>query len=41
MDPRATGLVSLDLLRYYYYGALVFLGLKRYGEALDFFKTVS
>jgi len=33
--------MSVDLLRYYYYGGLVFIGLKRFNDALDFFKTVS
>jgi hypothetical protein len=40
VEPRSTGLVALDVLRYFYYGGMVFVGLKRFTDALDFFKTV-
>ena len=40
MDPQRTSLPSVDLLRYYYYGGMVYIGLKRYNDALDFFRTV-
>lgn len=40
VDPPSTALGALDLLRFYYYGGMAFVGLKRYSDALDFFRTV-
>ena len=40
VDPVKTGMVALDLLRYFYYAAMVFVGLQRYGDACDCFRTV-
>lgn len=40
VDPVKTGMVALDLLRYFYYAGMVFVGLQRYGDACDCFRTV-
>jgi COP9 signalosome complex subunit 3 len=41
VSTEATGLQSKDLLCYFYYGGRVYLGLKQYKKALEFFKLVS
>ena len=41
VDPAATGLTPLHFLRYFYYGGIVYTGVKRWKHALDSFLTVS
>jgi len=36
----ADGITSRDLLLYYYYGGMVYVGLKQYKKAVSFFKIV-
>jgi len=38
--PDGKGVYPKDVLLYYYYGGLVYTGLKKYKKALDFFKVV-
>lgn len=38
-DNRATGFSQADYLRFWYYGGLVFTGLKDFGRAIDYFET--
>jgi COP9 signalosome complex subunit 3 len=40
VSTEATGLTPKDLLCYYYYGGRVYIGLKQYKKALEFFKLV-
>ena len=37
IEPLKTGLTTEDLMLYFYYGGIVFGGLKRYGKAAEFF----
>ena len=39
VSPAATALTSADYLRYFYYAGMVFIGLKRYGDAIDMFQV--
>jgi len=40
VNPEATGITSKDLLLYYYYGGMVYTGLKQFKKALNFFRLV-
>lgn len=40
VDPKATGLVALDLLRHFHHAGLVLAALGRHADAADAFKTV-
>jgi COP9 signalosome complex subunit 3 len=40
VSTEATGLTPRDLLCYYYYGGRVYVGMKQYKKALEFFKLV-
>lgn len=40
VSTEATGLTPRDLLCYYYYGGRVYIGMKQYKKALEFFKLV-
>jgi COP9 signalosome complex subunit 3 len=40
VNPDATGITPKDLLCYYYYGGRVYIGMKQYKKALEFFKLV-
>eukprot|EP01102_Stenamoeba_stenopodia_P021489 TRINITY_DN866_c0_g1_i1.p1 TRINITY_DN866_c0_g1~~TRINITY_DN866_c0_g1_i1.p1 ORF type:complete len:430 (+),score=72.25 TRINITY_DN866_c0_g1_i1:139-1428(+) len=40
IDPASTGLTPQDMLRYFYYGGIVYIGLKQYKKALEMFKLV-
>ncbi|CAM9126931.1 unnamed protein product [Sphacelaria rigidula] len=37
VDPKATGLTPLHFLRHFYYGGIVYIGTKRWKDALDSF----
>jgi COP9 signalosome complex subunit 3 len=39
LQPDKTGLTPKEMLLYYYYGGMIYLGLKRFKEASDFFET--
>ncbi|KAL0480236.1 TSC13 [Acrasis kona] len=39
IDPNATGLTPKDMLLYFYYGGMIYIGLKHYQKALGFFET--
>ena len=39
IDPSITGLTPRDMLLYYYYGGMVYIGVKQYTKALDFFNN--
>lgn len=41
VDPAATGLTPVQFLRYFYYGGVVYTGVKQWKRALDSFLTVS
>lgn len=41
VSTETTGLQPKDMLLYYYYGGRVYVGLKMYKKALEFFKLVS
>lgn len=41
VDPKATGLTPAHFMRYFYYGGLVFIGVKQWKNALDSFLMVS
>lgn len=41
VDPKATGLTPVHFLRYFYYGGIVYVGTKRWKDALDSFLMVS
>jgi len=41
IDPASTNLTPQDMLRYFYYGGNVYIGLKQYKKALEMFKLVS
>lgn len=41
VDPKATGLTPLHFLRHFYYGGIVYIGTKRWKDALDSFLMVS
>lgn len=41
VDPAATGLTPVQFLRYFYYGGIVYTGVKQWKHALDSFLTVS
>lgn len=38
-EPRASGFSQSDFLRFWYYGGLVFVGLKDFKRAIDYFET--
>jgi len=38
VDPSTTGMQPRDLLRFFYYSGLVFVGLKEFRKALEYFK---
>jgi COP9 signalosome complex subunit 3 len=38
IEPGTTGLQPRDLLRYFYYGGMIYTGLKEFRKAFDFFK---
>lgn len=40
LDPSATGITPREVMRYYYYGGMIYAGLKEYRKALEFFKMV-
>jgi COP9 signalosome complex subunit 3 len=40
LDPSATGISPREVMRYYYYGGMIYSGLKEYRKALEFFKMV-
>eukprot|EP01123_Difflugia_compressa_P000565 TRINITY_DN10659_c0_g1_i1.p1 TRINITY_DN10659_c0_g1~~TRINITY_DN10659_c0_g1_i1.p1 ORF type:complete len:442 (-),score=45.67 TRINITY_DN10659_c0_g1_i1:143-1468(-) len=40
IDPDTTGLESVDTRLYFYYGGIVYLGMKQYTKALQFFEVV-
>jgi COP9 signalosome complex subunit 3 len=40
VNPEATAVTSRDMLLYYYYGGLIYTGLKDYKKALAFFRQV-
>lgn len=40
VSTETTGLLPKDLLCYYYYGGRVYVGMKQYKKALEFFKLV-
>lgn len=40
VSTETTGLMPKDLLCYYYYGGRVYIGMKQYKKALEFFKLV-
>jgi len=37
-DPETYNFKTKDLLRYYYYGGMVYVGVKDFGKAVEFFK---
>ncbi|KAL9646582.1 hypothetical protein ABK040_006576 [Willaertia magna] len=37
VDTNITGLSPKDMLLYYYYGGMIYIGVKEYGKALNFF----
>jgi COP9 signalosome complex subunit 3 len=39
IDPNQTGLTPRDMLLYYYYGGMIYIGVKQYQKALQFFDT--
>lgn len=39
IDPTRTGLTPKDMLLYYYYGGMIYIGLKQYQKASSFFET--
>lgn len=41
IDPKATALTPVHFLRYFYYGGIIFAGVKRWKDALDSFLMVS
>lgn len=41
VDPKSSKLTPVHFLRYFYYGGLVYIGTKRWKDALDNFLTVS
>lgn len=40
LDPNATGITPRDVMRYYYYGGMVYAGVKDMRKALEAFKMV-
>lgn len=40
LDPSATGITPRDVMRYYYYGGMVYAGVKDMRKALEAFKMV-
>lgn len=40
VEPKATALTPVHFLRYFYYGGLVYIGTKRWRDALDSFVMV-
>lgn len=40
VNPEVTGVATRDYLLYFYYGGMVYTGVKNYGKAFNFFKTV-
>lgn len=38
-DPRATGFSQSDYLRFWYYGGLVFTGMKEFGRAIEYYEA--
>eukprot|EP01080_Neovahlkampfia_damariscottae_P000841 gene841-9090_t len=39
IEPNQTGLTPKDMLSYYYYGGMIFIGLKQFDKAFSFFDT--
>jgi len=39
-NPEDYNFKPKDLLRYFYYGGMIFVGTKQYGKALEYFKLV-
>lgn len=39
VQPEKTGTTPKDMLLYYYYGGMIYLGLKKYEKAYSFFET--
>jgi len=37
-NPEEHNFKTKDFLRYYYYGGMIYVGVKQYGKALDFFR---
>lgn len=40
VDPKTTGLTPMHFVRYFYYGGIVYIGTKRWKDALDSFLMV-
>jgi COP9 signalosome complex subunit 3 len=40
IEPGLTGLTPKDMVLYYYYGGMVYIGLKQFTKAFSFFDTV-
>eukprot|EP00761_Pharyngomonas_kirbyi_P009200 gb/GECH01009215.1/.p1 GENE.gb/GECH01009215.1/~~gb/GECH01009215.1/.p1 ORF type:complete len:430 (+),score=68.39 gb/GECH01009215.1/:1-1290(+) len=40
VNPKRSGCTPRDLLLYYYYGGMIYTGLKKYNQARQFFETV-
>jgi len=40
IDPDLTGVESVDTRLYFYYGGICYVGMKKYGKALEFFEAV-
>jgi COP9 signalosome complex subunit 3 len=40
IDPSATGVAAFEYLTYYYYGALAYVALHKWGEAIEFLNNV-
>jgi len=38
LDPKESGIEPLDFLQYYFYGGLVYIGLKQFTKALEMFQ---
>lgn len=41
VDPKTTGLTPVHMVRHFYYGGIVYIGTKRWKDALDSFLMVS
>jgi len=39
-NPESYGLRTRDMLRFFYYGGMVYTGAKDFGKAVEFFKMV-
>ena len=40
-NPESYNLKARDVLRFFYYGGMIYTGVKNFGKALEFFKMVS